>query len=239
MMLDTKLILIEGLPGSGKSTSTVHLGTTLQQRGIACRWFQEDDDPHPIACLDFEIKDLPQKMIPLWAIFTKHATQSPTVTIIECRLWQNTALFMYMSEVDVEEILKFSQQIWRVLAPLAPVLVYLDHDHIENTLRQLYTTRGEKWMEWALETTTQYPWFQRRGLRDFAGWVQFFEEWQHVAARLYDDWPHTKIRIQNPHDDWSRAYQQMEDFLHITPDHAVLPQTSNRLGIETTRRKAL
>ena len=223
MMLDTKLILIEGLPGSGKSTSTVRLGTSLQQCGNACRWFQEDDDPHPIACLDFEIKDLPQKMIPLWENFTRLAAQASTVTVIESRLWQNTALFMYMSEVDVEEILKFSQQVGCVLAPLSPILVYLDHDNIESTLRHLYTTRGEKWMDWALETTTQYRWFRRRGLRDFAGWVQFFEEWQHVAARLYDGWPHRKIRVLNPHDDWSGAYQQMEDFLQITPDH-VEPQ---------------
>jgi hypothetical protein len=68
-MLTTKLILIEGFPGAGKSTTTGHIGTRLQQHGVACRWFLEDDQPHPIACLDFEIQGLPEKMIPLWSSY--------------------------------------------------------------------------------------------------------------------------------------------------------------------------
>jgi hypothetical protein len=212
-MSDTKLVLIEGLPGAGKSTTTRHIGTTLQQQGVACRWYLEEDDPHPIACLDFEIKGLLEKMIPLWSSFTKHAMQEPIVTIIESRLWQNTALFMFMSNKEVEDILQFSQQIGQVLAPLSPILIYLDQEDTGTGLRRLYTLRGEKWMQEALEMTTVYPWFQSRGLKDFVGWVQFFTEWQRVVTQLFNNWPHEKIKIQNPHDDWESAYQQIDSFL--------------------------
>ena len=220
-MLNTKLILIEGLPGAGKSTSTGRLGTILQQRGIACRYFLEDDDPHPIACLDFEIMGLTQKMVSLWRNFAEQAMREPIVTIIESRLWQNTALFMYMSEVDVEEIINFNRQVWQALRPLSPCLVYLDQDDTEVALRRVYNTRGEKWIEWALEKTTQYPWFKSRGLKDFAGWVKFFEEWQQVARRLYGDWPYHKIKILNPHEDWAKAYEQMLAILQV--DHHQVP----------------
>jgi uridine kinase len=60
-LLATNLILIEGLPGSGKSTTTSRLGKLLQDSGISCDWYLEDDHPHPIPCLDFEIKGLAQK----------------------------------------------------------------------------------------------------------------------------------------------------------------------------------
>lgn len=70
-------------------------------------------------------------------------------------------------------------------------------------------------MQWALKKTISYPWFQSRGLSDFAGWVQFFEEWQRMVQRLYNDWPYRKIKIQNPHEDWEKAYQQMYSFLQI------------------------
>ena len=212
-MINTKLILIEGFPGAGKSTTTLHIGTALQEQGIACRWYLEDDDPHPIACLDFEIKGLPEKMIPLWASFAEQVMQDSTVTIIESRLWQNTAFFMYMSNCEAGEIVHFSHQLGQVLAPLSPLLMYLDQQDAEAALRRLYTLRGEKWMQEALDMTTAYPWFQSRGLKDFAGWVQFFEEWQRVAERLYHDWPHRKIKIQNPHDDWERAYRQIDAIL--------------------------
>jgi hypothetical protein len=212
-MLTTKLILVEGFPGAGKSTTTKHISTALQQQGVACRWFLEEDDPHPIACLDFEIKGLTEKMIPLWSSFVDHAIQESIVTIIESRLWQNTAFFMFMSNWEAEDILQFSQQIGQVLAPLSPLLVYLDQEDTEAALRRLYTLRGEKWMQEALEMTTAYPWFQSRGLKNFAGWVQFFEEWQRVVERLYQDWPHRKIKIPDPHADWERAYQQIDAFL--------------------------
>jgi hypothetical protein len=201
-MSDAKLALIEGFPGAGKSTTTRHIGYALQQLGIACRWYLEEDDPHPIACLDFEIKGLKEKMIPLWSSFAEHAMQETVVTIIESRLWQNTAFFMFMSNWEAEDILQFSQQIGRVLAPLSPFLVYLDQEDTEAALNQ-----------GALDSTTSYSWFQSRGLKNFAGWVQFFEEWQRVVERLFADWPYPKLKIRNPHDDWEKAYQQIDDFL--------------------------
>ena len=214
-MLNTKLILIEGLPGAGKSTSTIHLGMVLQQHDIACHCFKEEDDPHPIPCLDFEIKGLPGKMVPLWTNFVQHAVREQIVTIIESRLWHNTALFMYMSEVDVEDILKFHQQVWRVLTPLSPILLYIDQDNIDMALHRMYATRGEKWMEDTLKETTQYKWFKSRGITSFSGWVQFFEEWHYVAERLYNDWPHDKKKITNPHENWKKAYEQMYAFMQI------------------------
>jgi hypothetical protein len=214
-MINTKLILVEGFPGSGKSTTTGHIDKTLQQNGVPCRRYLEDDDPHPIACLDFEIKGLPEKMIPLWSYFTEQAMQESNVTIIESRLWQNTALFMYMSEWQPEGILRFSRNVAEVLVPLSPILVYLDQDDTDTAMHQLYIRRGEKWFQKALQMTTAYPWFQSRGLKNYAGWVQFFKEWQDVVTRLYNDWPLRKVKLLNPHNDWMKAYQQINDFLQI------------------------
>ncbi len=80
-MPDTRLILIEGFPGAGKSTTTQHIGKMLQQRGTACRWYLEEDESNPIACLDFEIKGLPEKMIPLWTSFVEGALPESTGTL--------------------------------------------------------------------------------------------------------------------------------------------------------------
>jgi len=217
-MLNTKLILIEGLPGAGKTTASKHLGTYLQQQGITCHWYLEEDDPHPIACFDFKLKDLTEKLPPLWKVFVEKALQAPTVTIIESRLWQNTALFMYMDEYSVEDIIELHQLVWQLLTPLEPTLLYLYQDDAEIALRRLNTFRDEKWIEWALQTTTKRKWFQSRGLTDFAGWVKFFQEWQQVAEELFRDWPYQKAKILNPHDDWATAYQKIHQFLQVEHD---------------------
>jgi hypothetical protein len=218
MMINTRLILIEGLPGAGKTTTTGYLRNLLHHRGVECRQFLEEDRPHPIDCANFEIKGLPEKMLPLWENFVTSAQREPAITIIESRLWQNTALFMYMSECSLEEITSFVRKVGRALLPLAPVLVYLDQEDTESALARLYTWRGELWMNNTIGWTTQYPWFQSRGLHDFAGWVQFFTEWRKVAEQLYDDWPSWKLKILNPHANWPSAYQQMQTFLQVEPN---------------------
>jgi hypothetical protein len=214
-MLDTKLILIEGFPGAGKSTTTGYLQSIFQQHGLPCRQYLEDDASHPIACLDFEIKGLTEKIIPLWKNFVEQAALEPIITIMESRLWQNTALFMYMSEVDFGDIAEYNRQVWQAFLPLTPVLIYLDQDDTESALRRLYASRGKEWMDWALNMTAQYPWFQSRGLHDFAGWVRFFDEWRQVANGLYDDWPGQKVKILNPHEDWGRSYRELCTFLQV------------------------
>jgi hypothetical protein len=212
-MLSTRLILIEGLPGSGKSTTAAYLASMLRQQGLDARAYLEEDDPHPIPWGDYPTRGLAEIVVPLWQTFTAGALLQPAVTILESRLWQNTTLFMYMCELSVEEILGFSRQVWPAIAPLAPVLIYLDQDDTEAAQRRLYTLRGEEWMKEALDSTLSYPWFRSRGLNDFAGWVQFFQEWSLVAEQLFADWPGQKIKVLNPHEDWPRAYRQMQAFL--------------------------
>jgi len=83
-------------------------------------------------------------MVHIWTNFANHAVQGPGVTIIESRLWQNTALFMFMSENKDDDIVKFNQQVSQALTPLSPALIYLDQDDTELALRQMVATRGEK-----------------------------------------------------------------------------------------------
>lgn len=212
-MRDTKLILIEGLPGAGKSTTTRYLQNALNRQGIECRGYLEDERPHPIDCLDFAIEGLPERVIPLWENFVRQARKKPAITILESRLWQSTGLYMYMGSVDEEEIVDFTHQVYKVIYPLFPILIHLDQDDTETALKRLYALRGKEWMDAAIAETLQYSWFQPRDDDEFTRWVKFFEAWGKVAARLFDDWRGGKIRIMNPHEDWDNAHRQILSFI--------------------------
>lgn len=58
-MIDTKLILLEGLPSTGKSTNSSFILSQLNYNGIPARWIHEVARPHPTlyfyeACLDYK-----------------------------------------------------------------------------------------------------------------------------------------------------------------------------------------
>jgi len=211
----TKLILIEGLPGSGKTTTTTSLGKHLQAQGVSSRWYVEDAEPHPIDCLNFALEDLAMKMPVLWGEFAIAEAQNNGVTIIESRLWQNTAMFMYLAEYSVSEILDFHRLVWSELSPLSPLLINLHHKHVESGLRSVFSSRGEEWVNKALMPLGEYPRFQRRSQNDFTGWVAFFKDWLNVSDRLYQDWAYEKIIVNNPYDDWELTFSTILNALDL------------------------
>ncbi|MFD0618141.1 hypothetical protein ACFQZR_11760 [Paenibacillus sp. GCM10027629] len=47
-MIDSKIILVEGLPGSGKSTTAQFISQCLSDGGIANKWWYEEEEGHPV-----------------------------------------------------------------------------------------------------------------------------------------------------------------------------------------------
>ena len=46
-MIDTRLIMLEGLPGTGKTTNSAFLRIQLERGGYKVKWFHEVASPHP------------------------------------------------------------------------------------------------------------------------------------------------------------------------------------------------
>jgi hypothetical protein len=205
--------LIEGLPGAGKSTTCEYLGKYFQEQEVLCNWYLETDREHPLDFSRLKLQDLSEDLAPLWRAFVEQILRESILAIVESRLWQNTALFMYMSEYPIAEIIETQQFVWREFGDIAPTLIYLYQTDVGKAMKRLYQERDRKIIEKDIEFTSQYPWFQNRGLNDLDGWIEFFTEWQKVAEILYRDFPYQKVIIENPHEDWDRAYQQMMGFL--------------------------
>ena len=211
--MGSRLILIEGLPGAGKSSTAEHIGKYYLRQGISCEWFLEEDEAHPLDFTGLALKDLSKQLIPLWGAVLQNVVNNHTVTIIESRLWQNTSLFMYMAEFPVGEIIELQDRVNRALGPASPILIYLYQADVEEALGRLYELRDDRWMGQEIKKTSRYPWFQSRGKDDFSGWLEFFGEWLNVVDELYSHWPYQKLKVENPHDDWGLAYSKIEVYL--------------------------
>jgi len=47
-VLSSKIILVDGMPGTGKSTAAQFIGMCAQCAGSLCRWHHEERSAHPV-----------------------------------------------------------------------------------------------------------------------------------------------------------------------------------------------
>ena len=230
-MIDTKLILIEGVPCSGKSTTAKKLMSVISACGIQCDCFLEWADNNPIFIGKMEdlseiistTKSREQNVLQQWKNFVRRAKQQEVVNIIESRFWQTDAMYLFLSGHSEFEVLERNQRIISVLAELNPVLIYLAPKDIEQLHVQIIKRKNKKWREsgregsweeWGNRVYERQKWFTNR-LLDSKAMAMFFREWASIADMLYESFPFQKIKVQDPHTDWEHTIGDIQDYLEI------------------------
>ena len=232
-MRTTKLILIEGPPGSGKSTTAQLLADDIAREGHACQCFYEWSADHPIPIGDDSNLGqviataiaLENEELQHWQQFVQANRNSDRITVLESRFWQTGVMLTYIGGHPVERIKESNQRVIAAIRPLQPVLIYFEIDplrvFIERTIRikeAEWQQAGipDSWAEHIYRAFEPQPWFQQRGLTGLEGMVAFLEEWAAIAHRLYAELPFPKVKIRNPHENWPRSMQQMRDFVGLS-----------------------
>jgi thymidylate kinase len=231
-MIDTHLVLIEGLPGSGKSTTAQKLAADITNSGNSCQCFLEWDVDHPIPIGDdFALgkviassREREPSMLQQWQHIAQAARSQELVTVLESRFWQTSVMLMYIAGMPKEEVLASNQRVITAIQDLKPVLIYFAIDDPKMFAKRTIQLKDEEWQRqgipgsWAqhiYDAVDPQPWLTRRGLKGLEGILAFWEEWAQVSDELYARLPFPKIKIRNPHVDWAKAMKQMQDFLSL------------------------
>ena len=125
-MKNTKLILIEGLPGSGKSTTARNLAAAIRDLGFRCHDYQEWASDHPIEIgrLDNMAEVMAssrvreQHVLQQWDRFAIQAQHQDTITILEARFWQTTLLYMYLAGHPKSAVLESQRRVISCISAL-------------------------------------------------------------------------------------------------------------------------
>ncbi len=222
-MLNTKLILIDGITGSGKSTTAQFLANQLKRNGIPGKWYHENENNHP---LDYEqdievfaskaeLEEFLDTTPKLWRQFVEQASQSDQVHIIESFLFQDTVRLLFQNNLELKRIKDFADEIEEIIKPLNPALIYLYQMDVDNSIRKIWNHRGPAWEKWFIDSDIQTPYVKSSGLTGETGVIKLWSDYQSFTNQLFESYQFKKISIENSAGEWDDYRRLMLEFLDL------------------------
>jgi hypothetical protein len=186
-MRRSSVILVEGLPGSGKTSVAQRLCTGLRRRGFATAWVREEAKDHRVLPVALRRRrrapDFAQQCLDAWARFM--AADDGRVWIFDGAALQSTVRFLFEERVPEPRIAEYWNRFEEIMRPSAPVLVYLRHDDSAARLRDVtIPERGREWYDAVARHVAGAPAGRRHRHRDLEGFVAFWMEYEALCDRL-------------------------------------------------------
>lgn len=198
------MIFIEGLPGTGKSSTALNLKRELQARGHDFSLFLETDGDSPLrykegTSLNDNVDEFSETMLRHWADFLSSNTQN---TIVESLLIQQQVNLPIALDKENE-----GKILIRKLFELIPesTLIYLYNSDPVESFYSSMESRGESWKDTVSNSLRLSPWVKNRNIAPDESVEKFINEISRVTAELLQEFPHKVVRINVDHKNWDEV----------------------------------
>jgi len=196
-MASPKVLFIDGLPGSGKSTAARDVGHDLP----GSRVYLESAPEHPL------LVGSPDLMGAAFAkIHEIHSVQSFATAaldrldaflttaedgapyVFESHPIQSTVRVLLQLDASESAIKEFWFNLQDRLSSVEPRLVYLQESDPRQALSGIIGKRGPAWETYLVEAFNHYPWMKSRGLSGIEGVGELFVQYSAAIDRLVATW---------------------------------------------------
>ena len=215
--MKTRLVLIEGIPGTGKTTLAEALCERFRAGGLDAAWYLEEAHHHPVTPREGRPPDRTGRIpwwLERWRTFAESGADRERVRIVEGTAFQSTARFLYAGGLEDDAILPYLAGFERAVASLRPCFVYLDAREPRRFLaRHTLPRKGADWTARVAAYAVSTPVARRRGWSGEAGLVEFWADYRDRCDAWVETLRMPTLRAERPPASWADSTDAVERWL--------------------------
>jgi hypothetical protein len=226
-----RMILVEGVPFTGKSTTSEYIASQLELNGHATHWISEGmllqrHFPQTMAMLDQQQPLAEAAVRAEWQAFVATALADPRVFVVDSALSYVAIAPLLMADRPLAAIEAELRHIAGLCASLQPQVIHLTGD-VAQLVPASIVERGPGWEEHLVRQAEAAPYQQARGRSGVSGATSMLYDSQELtrAALAQDDWPTLTLDVTAPN--WAAHRRAILDFLglaEVTVERPMLDQ---------------
>lgn len=239
--MTTRLIICDGIVGSGKSSTADFLARYLQFKGIPAK-FSGEDGPLRIHALHRPPRaSIPPEYIPgepldpsdkvkmnpeafveeslrRWAALAKGMASSEDVLVADGHVFHGAADQLHFLDASPQLIEDYIAQIFETIKGFDPLLVHLIRHDTNRALRETCQARGPMWTRHQVDWKVGSPYGQRHRYEGFDGLVSLFSDFSRILDRVTNRLPHRVIKADVSSGSYRGCYNDVLQHLQFPSD---------------------
>ncbi|HEY0069154.1 MAG TPA: hypothetical protein VGE04_04210, partial [Chloroflexia bacterium] len=182
--MQTKLVLVEGNPFTGKSTLSEYAAQQIRLNGHAAEWVSEGMMlqkyfPYVLAVLDQGQPISEESLWAEWSAFVQTVESSPATFVVDAAISYAAVYPLLVEDRPHAAILDMVTRIAGLCAPLHPRVIHLIGDQ-DRLARASIVERGERWEKQLVDQSDAAPYQKARGRSGLDGAIAFLQETQEL-----------------------------------------------------------
>jgi hypothetical protein len=210
-------VIVEGIMGSGKSTTMRFIAKRLQEAGQEALPIHERTTPHPVRATDelehwFEPwrdatpQHLAKRALSRWADFVEATQRGDAIPVMDGQLFHGDLTHLLLMEAPSALMFDYVDALAAVIAPLDPLVIYLWQNDVDAAVRAVCAERGPEWIDYQVNWKLAAPWCERRGYKGLEGLIALYRDYRRLTDALFERLPLAKLAIENSERNWP-AYE--------------------------------
>jgi molybdopterin-guanine dinucleotide biosynthesis protein len=218
----SRLVIVEGIMGSGKSTTVLRLADRLKASGISASGITEGVSPHPIRFdwdvpwADMPATQLAESAVARWRAYANSASPSESMSVVDGQLFHGNLTSLFLLDADVALIRGYLHDVAAAIKQLRPLLIYFHQDDIDRAIRMIATERGDAWVRYQVDWKLAAPYAVKHGFAGLEGLIELYRNYRRLTDQLYADLDIAKISIENSGREWAK-YEATIDSILMNP----------------------